>query len=623
MNSLKNMSKQVVVLIVSEVLLLGLLSFGADKYIFKFMEDWSWWQYLLLLAGIAGIGLVLLILWDKLSERKSERRTKDLEREVGNFQLAFMQEFFKIQMTQAYGESWTDRVKTVVEGKFANNDTHKHNYQGIYDVLCNEGVETLDEKDMDITNITALMLYDFYNVCKVGSNFRQQVRNIQNDKNKLISHIPDPNDVLNVKILELTALKNIRSFLVYLSNASWSYAGKQEFIDKYTNQREEITEHVFSDVEGTDQKKVEFESTRVNYLNKLISEREANLGEYVPLAYKVDDKTAQRYTLEEIDRLASNEKGFVLFADAGYGKTWSIQELAGLCAKRAVEDDSGDQVTPILIKMGQIANNEEPLLKAVQEALFPGDDNLEEARMYVQTQRVVLYVDGMDEADKTNKSAACKEMIKLQDTCEKIRIIGGTRESDKQQFPANLMKYSICDLNDAQVKEFIRKLLVDKTKIDKAIYDYFENPKTNFLKNLRSPFYLKCYVDFLNEGEANPESDTDMMKRCVEKMIERELEIKKFNASKIIVKEFLHKMSECLGERRFVRETEALKFLRDELFYDTEEHASVPQIKDTLVELQILKEVLEEKQPALLGFCHEKYKELYSPTANDVGIWEY
>ena len=55
---------------------------------------------------------------------------------------------------------------------------------------------------MDITNITALMLYDFYNVCKVGSNFRQQVRNIQNDKNKLISHIPDPSDVLNVKILD-------------------------------------------------------------------------------------------------------------------------------------------------------------------------------------------------------------------------------------------------------------------------------------------------------------------------------------------------------------------------------------------------------------------------------------
>lgn len=121
-----------------------------------------------------------------------------MERTVGDLQLSVMQEFFRIRMTQVFGGNWVSQVRGVVEGKFAGNDAHKQNYQGIYDVLCKEGVETLDETRMDITAMTALMLYDFYNQCKVGTNFRQQIRNIQTDKNRLVSHISNPNDTLNV-----------------------------------------------------------------------------------------------------------------------------------------------------------------------------------------------------------------------------------------------------------------------------------------------------------------------------------------------------------------------------------------------------------------------------------------
>ena len=62
-----------------------------------------------------------------------------------------MQDFFKIRMQQSYGGNWIIQVKNVVEGKFASQDPYKQNYKGIYEILRNEGVETLDEKDMDIT----------------------------------------------------------------------------------------------------------------------------------------------------------------------------------------------------------------------------------------------------------------------------------------------------------------------------------------------------------------------------------------------------------------------------------------------------------------------------------------
>ena len=606
MKLFKYITKQAFIIIVSEVLFAGLLSYGVNKYIFSFMNDWTWRQYLLFIAALFVFGAITLLVWQGIDDLRRKRREKKLERQVSDFQLSVMQEFFRIRMEQAFGENW-------------------QNYQGIYDVLRNEGIETLDEKDMDITNISALMLDDFFPQCKVGTNFRQQVKNIQSDKNKLVSHIPDRNDVLNVKILELTAIKNIRSFLTYLQNSTWTYSGKREFIDRNRNQVELITEQIFKEVVGKDKETVEFESTRSNYLARLAGEQAENSSEYIPLSYKVDDGTAQRFDLEELFELPQNSKGFVIFSkEAGYGKTWSIQELAGQCANRALREESGNAPTPILLRMGELAVSEEPVVKAVQEILYPGSDSVEKARKFIMQKPVILFIDGMDEADKENKEPVRRELNKLLSSAKEIRIIGGTRESDRQWYPAALPRYSICDLSDMQVKAFIDKLILNKEQNTAAKYDYFENPKTSFLRNLRSPFYLKCFADFVKEGETAPDSDTDMMNRCINKMVEREINLKGFRASVQIVNDFLAKLSELIGnEKRYVIEQEALKAIDKDLIYDKDNYASAVQIKDTLIELQILKEVIAERQPVLLGFWHEKYKSLFSPVALDTSLWDW
>ena len=157
-----------------------------------------------------------------------------------------------------------------------------------------------------------------------------------------------------------------------------------------------------------------------------------------------------------------------------------------------------------------------------------------------------------------------------------------------------------------------------------ALFDYFKNPNTGFLKNLRSPFYLKCFIDFIKEGETSPDSDTDMMNRCIKKMIEREINLKQFRVNVQIVDDFLIELSKYIGnKRRYVEEKLALKYIEEGLMYDYENYASVVQIKDTLVELQILKEVIPERHPVLLGFWHEKYKSLYSPIAKDMTFWDW
>ena len=624
MKLFKNLTKQAFILIITEVLFVGLLSFGVNQYVFSFMQDWTWWQYSLMVLALAFLVIISLLIWQWVSNMQKKRRNKKVERQISDFQLSVMQEFFRIRMEQAFGSNWVEQVKNVVESKFATGDQYKQNYQGIHDVIQKEGVETLDEKDMDVTSISALMLHDFFAHCKAGTNFRQQIRNIQTDKNKLVSHIPDHNDILNVKILELTAIKNIRSFLTYLQNSTWSYSGKQEFIDRNQNQVEIITKQIFKEVVGDNQETVDFESTRRNYLARLASEQAENSLEYIPLSYKVDDGKALRFNLEKLFALPQNGQGFVIFSkEAGYGKTWSIQELAGQCANRALSEESENIPTPILLRMGELAVSEEPVVKAVQEILYPGSDDIEKARKFIMQNPVILFIDGMDEADKDNKESVRRELNKLLNSAKEIRIIGGTRESDRQWFPEELPRYSICDLSDKQVQEFIDKLILDEDQNKSAKYDYFENPKTSFLKNLRSPFYLKCFIDFVKEGEVAPDSDTDMMNRCINKMVEREIDLKGFRASVPIVNDYLAKLSELIGnEKRYMIEQEALKAIDKDLIYDKENYASVAQIKDTLIELQILKEVVAERQ-VLLGFWHEKYKSLFSPVALDTSLWDW
>ena len=604
-----------------EIVLMGALSFVLDYFLQQFMDGWLWWQYLLgvlalLLVTACGYAIFIII-----QRSKIKRRIKVMGQEVRNLQLHIMQNFFLLQMKAAFGETWQQKVKQVVEARIAANDPHKSNYQGIYNILRAEGVETLDEKDLDITGITALLLHDFYQQCRVGSNYYQQIKNIREDKNKLVSHVSDPDDLLTVRILELTALKDLRSFLTYLRNSGWQHPEKETFTDKYLQKIETVTGELFAELATAEQAEVELKSTRLSYLKRLAGERDDNLREYMPLSYKASDGTAQRYSLTELDELPQNKYGFVLFADAGYGKTWSITELAGLYAQAAQTDDTIG--TPILIKMGQLARHEEPIVKAVQEILFPSEDNIETARKFLQTQKTVLYIDGMDEAYLENKETVRREMLKLQDNCEQLRIIGGTRESDKQKFPDSLPKYSICNLTDMQAKGFIEKLITDAKLCQKALFDYFENPATAFLRNLRTPFYLKCFVDFTLEGESTPLSDTDMMSRCVDKMIQREICIKGFSATVQIINEFLLKVSALLGENHFAPTSEILRAIKDAVIYDTEAYASVVSIKDTLVELQILKETISERRPALLGFAHEKYKSLFSPLANDLDLWDY
>lgn len=539
-----------------------------------------------------------------------------MEEIIKTLQLDMLQQFFVMQMKTLYQDGWKQEIERMVNDRYDNNDLHKDNYKGVHDALLQGGVAMLDEKSFDITFLSNALRFDF-SQCLQGLNVLDFIRRIQKDRNGY-SHQPNMRDDLKKMKLHLTAVETLRDFLKYLNNSTWSNAGKADYVRRFRKEIEALQSEL---TEKTgDFNSLRFKAARLNYLQVLIAERDKNRREYLPLSYKIDDETAENFSLEELDQNPKNQKGFVLSADAGYGKTWSIAELAGVSADKAQTDE---EFTPLLIRMGQVTEEKEPIAKTVQEILFPGQDSLEVARVFLQNKKVTLFVDGMDEAAAETKHAARKELEKLMSSCPQLRIIGATRPADVPKFPACLTKYLICTLRDEQVRAFITKQISDPALRERAFYDYFENGKTSFLRNLRSPFYLKCFVEFILSGENAPKSDTDLLNRCMDKMIEREIAIKNFPASVEIINQFLTVFARALGSgRRYMLMADAMKELESDLVYDKEEYASVVAIKDTLVELGVLREVTPEgMRLTVLGFAHEKYKNLYDPIVLDESLF--
>ena len=180
--------------------------------------------------------------------------------DVQSLQLQILQEFFKLQMAAAYGTSWTCEVARVVEEKFAADDQFKHNYIGIKNILDNEGVETLDEKRMDVTVLSSLILYNFLNECRVGSKFEEHIQRIRNDKNVLISHLSNPTDILEGTTRKTQALMNLRNFLRYLANSDWQHPRKVMFTSKFLKVIESAAAELTGDTssQAEDLKKLSF-----------------------------------------------------------------------------------------------------------------------------------------------------------------------------------------------------------------------------------------------------------------------------------------------------------------------------------------------------------------------------
>ena len=176
---------------------------------------------------------------------------------IQQLQLSILQEYLKIKMQEAYGKNWINKVielceKRVKEAKEKNFKVDAK-YQKIVTRKNNKGAVRIKEKSFDITLLSALLQFDFPQICVADPEtdkdykiFRNYIRNITDDKNNYVSHLTDLDDNFLVEKLETDSLYNLMEFIQYLDDLGWAdgCTEQQKFIESYKTEVNKLNNSV-------------------------------------------------------------------------------------------------------------------------------------------------------------------------------------------------------------------------------------------------------------------------------------------------------------------------------------------------------------------------------------------
>lgn len=540
----------------------------------------------------------------------------NVKNSINDLQLTILQDFFELRMREYAGDSWKQEVKQVVTKRSLANDQYSPTYRSVYDVIEEKGIETINKRSFDITLVTAFLMFDFYDECKVGTAFKKQIKCIREDKNGFISHNSDMEDRLTNSIMALSCLKNLKIFVEYLEQADWSGSDKELFVETYKNKVNRVIQEFYANIEDLELEAIEIKSDVDVYLKGILQEQEEHAEQYIPLSYKRLDNLNDQYDLEEINK--QNKRGFVLFAEAGYGKTWSLLKLASSYADDYLNAKS--DVIPIFIKMGQVASDSRQIIREyIREKLFGNKIQNDDVISFLRKNKIVLFIDGFDEAISSVKEAVKAEMAGLFSDYKQIAIIGGTREADRFKFPEKLVQYHICDLSESQLEQFVEKFVEPQYR--EKVKRLLLNPDSFFSK-IRTPFYITCYANIVNEGVVSPSSITEIVSICLDKMIEREIRIKGFHCTEAYMNEFLFAFGSALGEKSSMLESEALRMIESQTKNTIPEGISISTVEDRLIEMHVIKAYMAGRKK-YLAFHSVHYRMLFSETGNDDSLLDF
>lgn len=359
------------------------------------------------------------------------------------------------------------------------------------------------------------------------------------------------------------------------------------------------------------------------YLKKLIEQREIQKKEYMPLSYMPDDKKEQKpYMLEELMVLEGNKKGFALYADGGFGKTWSMIELAGQVACKALEEKKEQyRVFPVFVQMGELKNPEISIAQIIEKEVF-GSDNKDEklAKQFLEENKVILFIDAIDEAAVDVRKKIAGELKNYYAAENGPIIIVTTRESSLEYVPEKLDRFYVCSIEDDEmIKSYMDKLILDEEINQKAKRFYFEDVETSFLRGLRTPFYLKTFVEYMKGGGEKPTSAKGMIKAFVKALIVREKNKNHdFTTQFITIESFLMLLAGHLDRESSGNWNATLRSIEGELVRNPEKDACVSAIAEKLDDLHILHKVEAHGDgEILIRFQHENYKMAYRREANE------
>ncbi len=612
MKFFRNITKQAFILIISEVLFVGLLSFGINQYVFSFMENWTWWQYSLFVLGVIAIIAITIIVLEpitkKIKERKSTNMIQSNRDKIQELQTELLQDFFEIQITAAYPQSWKNEIYTVAVNK---QHSSYSTYKEIKEKFDSKGITNITIKDFDVTALAALIRFDFSAECCPDNHTRRSIGHITIDRNGF-SHISDYKDTQHILDLEETAIDNMVELLTHLQSIAWNqpvvyrkYLGTGHNDGAFNK----IYESVHQEISNENISRARIR----HYVQELQIIREERLNNYVGLSYNLDGKENEKFMLQDLikSNLVDSKKGMRIVAEGGYGKSWTLFEIAGQYAEKYLNDNSSsEKVIPVVIEMGKLYGDCASISKKIAQLIFNGEES--QVMPFLKNNKIILFVDAMDEAKVDIQSDASRELASFLDAQLDITLVCASRKSCIDKYPLSIPCYAIQALDEKQIKNYLVKTIPGDL-IEKVMNDWIGENRKKFLYNNRTPFYISCYVELVCETGDNEFSDTtQLIEKFLNSMIERELRKTGFNSDKATFINFLRELCRLLdagtedGEKVVaLPENEVIRELTNKIVVD-EGQASIKAVGRKLVEIQVLS---RDEDEMLLSFAHQNYKE--------------
>lgn len=477
-------------------------------------------------------------------------------------------------------------------------------------------------EDIDVTLASALLNYDFVNLCKIPQSisvntWRAKIRLITASKNSLISHLKSYDDKEKLIQLMTSAADDLGKLLQHLEHY-WTNPDGVEEVKHFKDKLVEIQDEIQEMAEGnTDRFAVM--TALLDHFQRQIHMQDEIAGRFVELSYNRADWVANeenKFSLNRLMQMPENEKGFVLCADAGYGKTWTMLEIAGRLS-RIYDGTDDNALIPLYFPICQLDNVEAPIRTKLNHMIFSRETFLsrgrEDVSYFLRENRVCLILDAMDEACTEVKEKIETEITNLLSEFPKLKIIGSSRSSDVFYFDSMLPRYHIYKLDDRQLEQFIEKhILPEKLNYAKEI---LSNPNC-FIHAIRTPFYLKCFTEYVNAisvGEFRIHTEQKLVACCMEMMIQREIDVKRLHIRKIDVTNVLKELRQTLGDKQEMEVQEAVDRLTERMTSYRDRGTGISDILYHMDEADIL-DIFEMQEDEYVKFAHDLIRANYVKT---------
>ena len=362
------------------------------------------------------------------------------------------------------------------------------------------------------------------------------------------------------------------------------------------------------------------------YMNEIIDSFKLKTKKYINLDGSEDIRRINTQVLEEIETIDDinedevkeprtgeidnlrkrdiPEKKMLLLAEAGMGKTTTIEYLAYIDAKERLDDFSAK--IPVLLYLNLLID---PKLTIIDYIAKKMEISIEDVKNLLEHGEINLFLDGLNEIPNITelRNARLTEINFLVKYYKNTFIIISTRPQTSNLIH-NIPKFNLLSMDNTKQNLFIERNCFNSATKNLILEAITNNKKIK--RVVSTPLFLSIFIKVVDVTKQIPTSEGNLIKVFINSLLEREINEKNnltFDVKKgnYLLRSFAYFVKEKYKANSGVIESEIIECFADSMqkysyYVDALDYLSI------FIDLGIL-----NKKDDLYCFYHESYQDYF------------